>query len=382
MGFLSLLKRSKVAFILLVFTFIVSGLIVNCMQLLTVPLYFTNKRLFRVVNAKLVYLHWCILPWSLQSWANYDIRVFGSQEDLDRYANKEHALCLLNHHGDLDWMIGWCLVERLGMLGGVKAIMKDIAKFLPGIGWTFVFMEYPFLTRSWENDEKRLEAACKNLLDYPVNMPLCLFAEGTRFTQEKYLKSVEFSKSRGLPVLKHHLFPRTKGFCLLMKYMKGSIPAIYDITIRCPDVSEQPTLMDVINAKPCRADIYFRRFSLSDLPESEEALTKWLIDLYRDKDDVIEYHIKNRKFPGDQIKLSKRPWMDVVVFMWILLLAIPVSVAMVYLAYTGAWLTLGLIVLILFVTDQLFMCLARETDSKLGSSHGLEPVTVKEKKTN
>lgn len=51
--------------------------------------------------------------------------------------------------------------------------MKDIAKFLPGIGWTFVFMEYPFLTRSWENDEKRLEAACKNLLDYPVNMPVC-----------------------------------------------------------------------------------------------------------------------------------------------------------------------------------------------------------------
>ena len=101
--------------------------------------------------------------------------------------------------------------------------------------------------------------------------------------------------------------------------------------------------------------------------------------------------------------------MDVVVCMWILLLAIPVSVAMVYLAYTGAWLTLGLIVLILFVSkllfcwcysfvvslgcfdpnccychtaDQLFMCLARETDSKLGSSHGLEPVTVKEKKTN
>ena len=58
-----------------------------------------------------------VLPWSLQSWANYDIRVFGSQEDIDRYANKEHALCLLNHHCDLDWMIGWCLVERLGMLG-------------------------------------------------------------------------------------------------------------------------------------------------------------------------------------------------------------------------------------------------------------------------
>lgn len=51
--------------------------------------------------------------------------------------------------------------------------MKDVAKYLPGIGWTFVFMEYPFLKRQWEADEKRLEAACKNLLDYPVHMQVC-----------------------------------------------------------------------------------------------------------------------------------------------------------------------------------------------------------------
>ena len=59
MGLLSLLKRSKIIFILLVFTFIMSGLIVNCLQFLTLPLYFANKRLFRIINAKLVYLHWC-----------------------------------------------------------------------------------------------------------------------------------------------------------------------------------------------------------------------------------------------------------------------------------------------------------------------------------
>ena len=53
---------------------------------------------------------------------------------------------------------------------GTKAIMKDIAKYLPGIGWTFLFMEYPFLTRNWVKDEKRLKEACENLSDYPVNM--------------------------------------------------------------------------------------------------------------------------------------------------------------------------------------------------------------------
>ena len=48
--------------------------------------------------------------------------------------------------------------------------MKDIAKYLPGIGWSFLFMEYPLLKRVWSKDETRLKAACRNLADYPVNM--------------------------------------------------------------------------------------------------------------------------------------------------------------------------------------------------------------------
>lgn len=48
---------------------------------------------------------------------------------------------------------------------------------------------------------------------------LCLFAEGTRFTPEKHEVSKEFARSRGLPELKHHLIPRTKGFNFVLKNM-------------------------------------------------------------------------------------------------------------------------------------------------------------------
>ena len=41
------------------------------------------------------------------------------------------------------------------------------------------------------------------------------FCEGTRFTNEKHAVSIEIAKSKGLPLLKHHLLPRTKGFTLL-----------------------------------------------------------------------------------------------------------------------------------------------------------------------
>ena len=58
-----------------------------------------------------------VLPWALESWAEYDIKIFAKEGDVDKYANTEHALCVLNHRGDLDWMIGWVLIERAGMLG-------------------------------------------------------------------------------------------------------------------------------------------------------------------------------------------------------------------------------------------------------------------------
>jgi len=58
-----------------------------------------------------------VIPWALESWAEYDIRVFAKKDEWETYANTENALCILNHRGDLDWMLGWVFIERAGMLG-------------------------------------------------------------------------------------------------------------------------------------------------------------------------------------------------------------------------------------------------------------------------
>lgn len=50
---------------------------------------------------------------------------------------------------------------------------------------------------------------------------MLMFCEGTRFTPEKYEKSKAFALKKGLPVLKHHLTPRTKGFCVAVEGLKG-----------------------------------------------------------------------------------------------------------------------------------------------------------------
>ena len=44
-----------------------------------------------------------------------------------------------------------------------------------------------------------------------------LSCEGTRFTEKKRLISMKVAQEKGLPELKHHLLPRTKGFILLIQ---------------------------------------------------------------------------------------------------------------------------------------------------------------------
>lgn len=60
---------------------------------------------------------------------------------------------------------------------------------------------------------------------------LLLFAEGTRYTEEKHEASLAFAREKGLPQLKHHLTPRTKGFTVSIPNMRGKITAIYDVQL-------------------------------------------------------------------------------------------------------------------------------------------------------
>ena len=44
-----------------------------------------------------------------------------------------------------------------------------------------------------------------------------MFCEGTRFTESKHEESKKIAREKGLPELKYHLLPRTKGFSVLAK---------------------------------------------------------------------------------------------------------------------------------------------------------------------
>ena len=44
-----------------------------------------------------------------------DLKLYGKKEDFDKLG-KESAICLANHRSDVDWLIGYTLADRAGVL--------------------------------------------------------------------------------------------------------------------------------------------------------------------------------------------------------------------------------------------------------------------------
>lgn len=112
---------------------------------------------------------------------------------------------------------------------------------------------------------------------------MLLYAEGTRFTPEKAEASQKFAQEKGLPVLKHHLTPRTRGFTASIPHMKGKVGGIYDVQLAFKSSDTKPTITNLLLGKATDAHMYINRIPLDSVPEGDEAAAKWLQNIYQVK---------------------------------------------------------------------------------------------------
>lgn len=366
--------------LVLSYCFLVSGLFVNFIELLTlVFIWPLNKNLYRKLNYYLGYSIWSNLTCLAQWWAECDFDFFCADEDVP-YLGKESALSLLNHKYDVDWLMGWLLCQRISLLGGCKVFNKDSTKYLPIIGWSFWFNEMLFLKREWESDKKSLVKGINAILESPKDLPynIGIFSEGTRFTKEKHEASMKIAKEKGLPVLKHHLLPRTKGFNLLVSQVAGKVDALYDITFGMYDVNgRKPNLKDIKDGFPVKFQMYFRRIPISTIPtDNEKECSAWLHRIYKEKDDLFDTFATTGSFAEtDKIKkryLKKNGYDLYIALCWIIIIAGPSFYYLLAFLINGAWIAkLGLIAF--FATINFAVkYLMSSIDIKQASSFGLE----------
>ncbi|TKY48374.1 1-acyl-sn-glycerol-3-phosphate acyltransferase 2 [Spatholobus suberectus] len=301
--------------------FILSGLIVNIIQafffVLLRPL---SKNCYRRINKLLTESLWLELIWLIDWWAGIKVShkfSFSSENIL----GKENALVICNHRSDIDWLIGWVLAQRSGCLGSTVAIMKKEVKFLPVLGWSMWFAEYIFLERNWTKDESSLKSGFKHLEHMPLPFWLALFVEGTRFTQTKLLQAQEFAASKGLPIPRNVLIPRTKGFVTAVENLRAFVPAIYDCTYAVPKSEASPTLLRIFKGISCSVKVQIKRHKMEELPETDDGIAQWCKDAFVAKDALLEKYNTTEIFSEQELQQIRWPKRSVlVVVCWFCLL--------------------------------------------------------------
>ncbi|KAH8322973.1 hypothetical protein KR059_012289 [Drosophila kikkawai] len=286
-------------------TFFTAGFFINIAQLFLILVVRPfDKRLSRSIMYYLTYSFYCILVCVAEWYAGGKLRVYIDPEDEKRFFGKEHGLLLMNHTYEIDWLTAWMITDKLGILGGTKAYAKKMLRYVPIVGWVWWMAEFIFLDRNFEKDKIVIKNQLKEVFSYPDPVWLLLNAEGTRFTPAKHELSVKFAQERGLPLLKHHLIPRTKGFTTSLPTMRGICPAIYDINLAFKrDAEPKPTLLSQLNGEPVEPYMYIRRVPLEQVPDGEKEAAAWMQDFYVEKDKIIDsFHETGSFFKTSGVK--------------------------------------------------------------------------------
>jgi len=349
----------------------VTGICINCLQLLVLPLFWIHRYTYHVVINKLSYIIKSHLSFLAEWWGTFDLRLYGETDEV-LHIGLEQALVVFNHYSDLDWLGAHVFCERTNCLARTRVLMKDIVKFVPVFGWCLWFSEYGFMTRNWSKDRNsllKLIDGCKRS-QVPYIVSLC--SEGTRRTDEKLKASQEYAMTKGIPVLKHHLVPRTKGFAIIANSLKDHVPAIYDCEFAFPD-PENSTLSTLIRRGTVVAHLYARRIPISQVScESEEEASEYLMNLFKEKDECMEYFEQNGKFNAIQLDIPRKQ-KNLITFG---LSSAFVSSLIVYAMYRCDAYELKIVVGILVVIISMIMltlfAFAHLTSTKRGSSFGLK----------
>ncbi|OMO78002.1 Phospholipid/glycerol acyltransferase [Corchorus olitorius] len=234
---------------------------------------------------------------------------------------KEHALLICNHRSDIDWLVGWVLAQRSSCLGSALAIIKSSVKLLPIIGWSMWFSDYVFLERNWAKDEETLKSGFKQLEDFPMPFWLALFVEGTRFTQAKLELAQTYAASRGLPVPRNVLIPRTKGFVSAVYHMRSFVPAIYDCTLAVSRTQPSPTMLRMFRGQTSVINLQIRRHLMQELPETVDGISQWCKDVFVTKDAMLEKYYTTDSFSELEYHDIGRPKRSLILFQWSSVLA-------------------------------------------------------------
>lgn len=239
--------------------------------------------------------------WLIVTFLDTDFQV----EGVDVPRRNGHYLVISNHVSWVD------IVALLYAFHGKSAFFRFFLKsqllWVPIVGQATWSLDFPFMRRYTPeylalHPEKRgldlrtTRRSCERFRDVPVTIGN--FVEGTRFTQQKH-------EDQQSPY-RHLLRPRVGGIGFVIASMSRQLNAIYDVTLVYPnrDVTFWEFLTNRvpwirIHARRLEIPQEFESAAITEPGEPRERFKRWMETIWREKDDVIESVLSERRAAAD-----------------------------------------------------------------------------------
>ena len=360
--------------VLLSLTWLLSGLVINVLQLL---IYVTVKpmspSLFRRLNYYLTYSSWSQLVSLSESFpGSSSVRLFFADEESRQLFGRTTSIAISNHALEVDWLLLWIAIDKWSFLASAKAMAKSAIKYFPVIGFNWFFNEFVFLARDFNVDSKIISGCIDVFMEYSKPVMVLLFCEGTRRTPEKYAASLAFGATKGIEPFKHHLIPRSRGFALVVQHNaelkkagKPHMKCIFNVQVAIRKESAPGNFYSLLQGKRILGDIYVEKIDFDDIPV--DGVSDWLLHLYRKKDNLAEEHLKTNRFPGKIVEERQRGVLPLVhSIFWSLL----VTYFLVYCMFWTNWVGVVFVSTLLTMSLAALVYLVGQSRAKRGSSYG------------
>ncbi len=249
-----------------------------------------SRKTFRKFNRWAADSWWGLCVTSAEVLHDVQIVVTG-----DPVPPRENAVVFANHQQMPDITFLMAYARSKDRLGDLKWFAKDIIKYVPGVGWGMWFLDCPFVKRDWSKDRDSIDQTFARIRQDRIPIWLVTFPEGTRITPDKADRSRQYARDHGLPVWEHVLVPRTKGFVATIHGLRPHLDAVYDVTIGYE--RGVPTLWQYIKGFVRKAHLHVRRFPVETVPVEDDAIARWLLDRFDEKNRLLDGFYRDGKFP-------------------------------------------------------------------------------------
>ena len=219
----------------------------------------------------------------------------------DGIGREGRYLVFCNHQSGVDILALQHCLNRRAPFG--RYLLKQQLIWVPVLGLAWWALDMAFLRRYSKQellrnpslrgkDLENAASACEKLKSIPVSM--MTFPEGTRFT--------EIKRDQQNSPFKHLLIPRYGGVGQVLYSFDEALDSLIDVTIFYPNgvpsvwqyVSGQVTKISVrIQLRPIESNIRGRNFR--DDPVAKSDLKDWLLNIWQEKDQLINNERKSGK---------------------------------------------------------------------------------------